>query len=162
MIFYHQHFNHQYSAKAIYGIILIQALLISLDSVNANPLSTAIKTFIGALIIVFAEIYSEFLGGVINKKGHLTKRERDEIKREALSVSAVSINPTILFLISSFGLIDIKTAFNMSYILGLFELIIFGFIASRSIHKNTFKNIRAGLLTGVIGLSIIAAKSFIH
>lgn len=162
MIFYHQHFNHQYSAKAIYGIILIQALLVSLDSTNTNPLAIALKTFIGALVIVFAEIYSEFLGGVINKKGHLTKKEMDEIKREAMSVSAVSINPTILFLISSSGLININTAFNIAYILGLIELVIFGFIASRSIHHNPPKNIRAAFLTGIVGLSIIAAKSFIH
>lgn len=162
MIFYHQRFSHQYSAKAIYGIILIQALLIGLDTISTKPFEVATKTFVGALVIVFAEIYSQFLGGIINKKGHLSKKEIEEIKREALSVSAVSINPTILFLISSFGLISLNTAFNIAYLFGLLELIIFGFIASRSIHSDIHKNIRAALFTGLVGFSIIAAKSFIH
>jgi len=161
MIFYHHHFNSKYSAKAIYGVILIQALLISFDK-NTHPSILAIKTFIGALVIVFAEIYSEFLGGVIKKKGQLTKSEISEIKREALSVSAVSLNPTILFSLASIGLINNISAFNLSHILGLIELIIFGFIASKSIHNNLFKNIRAALITGLIGFFIIATKSFIH
>lgn len=161
MIFYHRHFNSKYSAKAIYGIILIQVLLVSFDR-GADPLMLAFKTFIGALVIVSAEIYSEFLGGIIKKKGHLSKIEMDEIKREALSISAVSLNPTILFLISNFNIISIKTAFNLSYFLGLIELVIFGFIASKSINNNLFKNFRAGFFTGLVGLSIIVVKSFIH
>ena len=162
MIFYHRHFNSQYSAKAIYGIILVQALLINFEhNQDTNPINLALKTFIGALVIVFAEIYSEFLGGTISG-GKLTDLEKIEIGRDALSVSAVSINPTLLFLISATGLITTQNAFLIAYILGLLELAIFGFIAARTAGKKVFKSIRTAIITTLVGFFIIAIKCFIH
>lgn len=162
MIFLSKHLNSKNSAKAIYGIILIQALLISLDQKHADPFTVAIKTFVGALIIVFAEIYSEYLGGIIQKKGFLNKIERDEIKEESFIVSAVSITPTILFLISGFGLLNTAIAFKIAYLLGLIELTTFGYIASESAGHSFLKNIKVGLITGAVGFAIIAIKYYFN
>jgi len=127
-----------------------------------DSLSIAIKLFVGAITIVFAEVYSEYLGGMIKKSCSVSKREKINITKEAFWIFIVSIIPIFLFVISHFGLINIHIAFLISHILGLIGLLIFGFIASNAVHCHYSKNFRAALFTGIIGLIIIFIKSLIH
>lgn len=127
-----------------------------------NSLSVAIKLFVGGITIVFAEIYSEYLGGMIKKSCLLTKREKIKMTKEAFWIFIVSIIPTFIFVISHFGLINIHIAFLISHILGLAGLLIFGFIASNSVYCHFHKNFRSALFAGIVGLILIFIKSLIH
>ncbi|MPN52690.1 hypothetical protein SDC9_200352 [bioreactor metagenome] len=129
---------------------------------NNSSLSVVIKLFFGAATIVFAEIYSEYLGGMIKKSCLLKRREKINMTKEAFWIFIVSVVPIFLFIISHFGLINIHIAFLVSHILGLVGLLVFGFIASNSVYCHFSKNFRAALFTGIIGLILIFAKSLIH
>lgn len=161
MIYHSKIFNRKNEAKAIYGVILIQALLLNYDDGTITPFNIAVKTFFGALIIVVAEIYSELLGNIIKKGKRISSRDIQEISHESLVISLVSISPTLIFLLSSLNLFSVRFAFNLSYSVGLLELFIFGYMASFSVVKNKFKSIRLALFSVLLGLIIILSKNYL-
>lgn len=161
MIYHSKIFNRKNDAKAIYGIILIQALLLNYDNPSATPFDIAVKTFFGALLIVVAEIYSEFLGGTIKKGGRVSRKEIKKISHESFVISLVSVSPTIIFLLSSLHLFNIRLAFNLAYIIGLTELFIFGYLASFSATKNKLKSFRFAFMSLSFGMAIILSKNYL-
>lgn len=158
-----QNFSEKYlagtrSTKAIYGIILITAALIGLQVHETSPLAVSIKIFLAALVIVLAEVYSEQLGEKIRRKKQLSKFENQDIINSAMVIASVSVYPAVIFVLSSFGLYSIETAFDISYLLSIIGLGLFGFIAARAAGNSRSSSYKSAVLASAIGATVIIIK----
>lgn len=162
------HFSEKYlsgtrTTKAVYGIVLITAALISFQLHEHDPAAIALKIFLAAIVIVAAEVYAEFLGEKIRLKRSLSKQERREIVDDTMVISSVSLYPVVVFLLSATHLYDVEVAFMLSYLLSLIGLGAFGYLASRSAGMTREQSIVRASIAVAIGLAVIMLKySFGH
>lgn len=56
------------SSKAVYGVILITVALIGFEKHTSDPANIALNVLFAAIVIVLAEVYSEYLGEKIKKR----------------------------------------------------------------------------------------------
>lgn len=146
------------SSKAVYGVILITAVLIGFESKDTEPIQVIFRVIFAAFIIVLAEVYSEYLGEKIRHKRSLSRQERKEIAHDALAILVVSLYPAAVFLMSYFGLFTTATAYDISYTLSLAALGLFGYIASMYSGCTKFTAIKRAATAVFIGLIVILLK----
>lgn len=146
------------SSKAVYGIILITVALIGFERHTADHADIVFKVLLAAIVIVLAEIYSEYLGEKIKQKKTLSKKERKDIVHDASAIFTVSLYPAIVFLISALGLYSAETAFKITYALSLVGLGAFGYIASVYAGDTKFESLKRTAAAVFIGLIVILLK----
>lgn len=146
------------SSKAVYGVILITVALIGFEKSAANPFDVALKVMLAAIVIVLAEIYSEYLGEKIKRKQALSKKERKEIAYDTSAIFTVSLYPAVVFIFSGLGLFSVDTAFNITYVLSLVGLGTFGYIASIYAGDSKFVSLKRTAVAVLIGLLVILLK----
>lgn len=154
-----KYYGNNRASKAIYGAILLFVFIAGVAHTGgAEPLAMALKTFIAALTIVFAEIYAEFIGERIKNKGRLTHVERRGIASDAFAIASVSIWPCIIFLVSATGLLAVEKAFflALAYLLGV--LLLFSFWAGRMSGLSRAWSLAFSTVTLLIGVLVILLK----
>ncbi len=154
-----KYYDNDRAAKVIYGAVLIFAFIVGQGHNGQNTsFSVAAGTFFAAIAIVLAEVYAEVLGKTIRHKRKLTKQERKEIEQDSLAIISVSIWPTVIFLLSGFGLYNLHSAFNISYVLLLFILFIFSYWASMLSGRSRSTSLLRGVVASLVGLLVVFAK----
>ncbi len=154
-----KYYGNNRASKAIYGAILLFVFIAGVAHTGgADALPMALKTFIAALTIIFAEIYSEFIGERIKNKGRLSKLERRGIVRDTGAIASVSFWPSIIFLVSGTGLYSIKNAFVFALVYLLAVLLTFSYLAARMSGMSKPRAFLVAAATLAIGGAIIALK----
>lgn len=146
------------SSKAVYGIILVTAVVIGSGKHDAEPLNIALKVLFAAIVIVLAEVYSEYLGEKIKRKRALSKSDKKNIVYDASAIFVVSLYPAFIFILSSLGLYSTELAFKITYVMSLIGLGVFGYIASIYAGDSRFVSARRALIAALIGLAVILLK----
>ena len=155
----HKYYGNNRAAKVIYGTILIFVVLIGLShSTITSSITLAVTTFVAALTIVFAEIYSEIIGFTVKNKGPLTKSERTEVYEDSFAIASISFWPSIILLISGTGLYSVSTALSIGYLFCIITLVSFSYWAARLSSFSIQKSFFIAVVTAAIGLCIIALK----
>lgn len=146
------------AAKAIYGIILISVLLLALEHSGGDFNEIFVKLFVGSITIVFAEIFSEFLGETISKQGKLSLEDKKEIFSDNFAITSIAFIPITVFLLSLLGLYSIEVAFTISFILLLVVLALFAFVALKTIGYKSILAIIITIVFVVFGITIMLLK----
>ncbi len=146
------------SSKAVYGVILITAVLLGSEHNTTDALDIAGKVLLAAIAIVVAEVYSEYLGEKIRRKKSLTETERHAISYDAFAIFVVSLYPALVFFLSYLGLYSLETAFQISYVLSLLALGAFGYVASVYAGDARSTGIKRAFIAMLIGLIVILLK----
>lgn len=154
-----KYYGNNRAAKVIYGTILIFVFLIGLGHSNiTSSVELAIKTFIAALTIVFAEIYSEIIGFTIKNKGPLSRDERKEVYEDSFAIASTSFWPSIILLFSATGIYSVTTALYVGYLFCLVTLVAFSYWAARLGKSSKLKSFMFAFVTAGIGIIIISLK----
>jgi len=154
-----KYYGTDQAAKSIYGIILIFVYIITQSAGEGDaPASLALGTFLAAVAIVLAEIYSEIIGKTIKQKHKLTSKQRIEIEKDSLAIIGVSLWPALFFLLSSFGLYSSNIAFYLSYTYCIVTLFAFSYLAGRLSGFTKYGSLLNGVVTSIIGLAVVIAK----
>ena len=154
--------NHR-TAKAVYGIILITVLLVGLSHKGRSVIEIQIMLLIGAITIVFAEVYSEYLGETINKKRHLERAERRQLWSDTLAIASVSFIPSVILLLALLRITSLEAAIYISYGVLIGGLGFFGYLSSKARGQKFLRALLVGIFSGLIGLIIIVLKyKFTH
>lgn len=154
-----KYYGNNRASKAIYGALLIFVFIVGMEhSGVTEPLPMALKTFVAAITIVFAEVYAEIIGERIKQKGKLDRKERRAIVDDALAIASVAVWPSLIFLLSGTGLYGAETAFNLAMTFCLGILFIFSYWATRMSGVSKFYSFILASITLVIGLVVIALK----
>ena len=133
--------------------------LIGLSSSGINSAEAiAFDLFMGALTIIIAEDYAEFIGFTIKNKRPLSKSERMEIFEDTFAVSTFILVPSIIIILSKFELYSLTAAYDLSYGYCLFVLFLFSFWAGRLSNFTNRKSFVVATINALAGLSIILLK----
>lgn len=154
-----KYYGNDRASKVIYGTILIFAYLLTQGhDRGSEAIELVIGTFVAAVAIVLAEIYSEIIGKTIRNKKALSKDERVEVERDSLAIISVSFWPSILFLLSYMDVWSVQTAFILSYTILLGIMFIFSYWANRLSEHSRSKAVITALIISSLGLVIVFAK----
>ncbi|TAH34831.1 hypothetical protein EYC59_02850 [Candidatus Saccharibacteria bacterium] len=154
-----KYFGNNRASKAIYGALLLFVFIAGVAHTGgAAALPMALKTFVAALTIIFAEIYSEFIGERIKNRGRLSKAERRGIVSDTGAIASVSFWPSLIFLVSATGLYSIKNAFIFALVYLLAVLLAFSYLAARMSGMGKPRAFLVAAVTLVIGGAVIALK----
>lgn len=147
------------AAKAIYGAILLFVFIAGLKhQTGSTPTELAGSTFIAAITIVVAEIYSEIIGERIKSKGVLNRPKRRAIINDAFAIAGVSIWPSIIMLGSATGLYTTGTAITVALAYLLAILLGFSYWANRETGLSRLRSLIWGLATLGVGVGVIWLK----
>lgn len=154
-----KYYGNNRASKVIYGAILLFVFIAGMaHSGDTQALPMALKTFVAAITIVFAEIYAEFIGERIKQKGKLDDAERRDIARDAFAIASVSIWPCIIFLVSGTNLYGVEMAFKLAEAFCLAVLLVFSYWAFR---MSGMSKVRAAIVASVtlaVGAVVIFLK----
>ncbi len=154
-----KYYGNDRASKVVYGSVLIFAFLAGQShSGHDSALPIVFGTFFAAVAIVLAEVYSEILGKTIRNKRTLKKDERREVEQDSFAIISVSFWPSLIFLLSYFGLFSVHTAFNISYGLLLTVLFVFSYWASVLSGRKSSTSLFRAVITTCVGLVVIIAK----
>lgn len=154
-----RYYGNNRAAKVLYGVILIFVVLIGLShSHTTDPVELALTTFVAALTIVFAEVYSEIIGFTIRNKGALTKSEKTEVLDDSFAIATISIWPSVILLISGTGLYNSSTALTIAYVFCILVLTGFSYWAARLSKHGVARSVAMAVIAATIGLCVIWLK----
>lgn len=152
-------YGNDRATKVIYGSILLFVVILSIHySGDESAFMLAFTVFLTSFTIVLAEIYSEILGQRIKQHGKLSRAERTNIVNDTLSIVSVSLWPSVIFLLSAFGLYSLDIAYGLSYAFLLIVLFGFSYLAYRLGQNSPTKSLIISFATVAIGLLIIWFK----
>ena len=157
--------EHANPARAIYGTILVMAVITALshdDDVGSGEL------IVGVLATTFvfwlAHVYAEVLG---------RRLEEEEGGRPTLATIAVaargewplveaSLLPVLCLLLGVVGIVKTETAVYIAIGAGVVELFGYGIAAGRKLELSTGATVIAGVVNGALGLVIVLLKVLVH
>jgi hypothetical protein len=151
------------TSRMIYGLIIIQSVLIYLWIGNKDVSYILISLISSLFMIALAEIY---VSGIIlsaqKKSIKFNWTYFKEIILEEISVFRFAIIPLLLFILSLFNIISLNLAFWLSYFVGLIALALIGYAHGAYLKKPFLLKIGLSLLNIFLGGVLIFIKVIFH
>jgi len=149
-------------AVAVYGKIVVTALIVAMESVTKTAFAAILELFFSTLALVVAHVYAHMLAEEIALRRFGNWRDMRIHLGNALPVMAGINGPTLIFLLSHLGLLSIEKAFFLAKATALAMLFIYGLLLGKATGKNAAGCLIAGLVTTILGVMVLAAKVFVH
>jgi hypothetical protein len=156
--------EHANPARAIYGTILVMAVITALshdDSVTSAQLIAGVL----ATTFVFwvAHVYSEVLGNrVEGGSGVPSVANIATAARGEWPLVEASLLPVLSLLLGVVGLVKTDAAVAIAIGVGVVELFGYGILAGRRLGLSRSGTAVVGVINGVLGLLIVLLKVLVH
>jgi hypothetical protein len=111
---------------AIYGSLAVMAVIVAIEDHPPTALRAAAQLFGVTLAIAVAKAYAEIIADTLDRGRRLDAEEWREILRKISPVLFGAQAPTLVFLMSAFGLFSVETAISISKVLVLGLLFVYG------------------------------------
>jgi hypothetical protein len=157
----HEHAN---PARAIYGTILVMAVIVALshdDSVTSAQLIAGVlaTTFVFWIAHVYAEVLGQRMEG---QGGRPTFANLAVAARGEWPLVEASLLPVLCLLVGVIGVVKTDTAVTIAIGVGVIELFGYGIAAGRRLQLSRGGIIVVGLVNGALGLLIVLLKVLVH
>jgi hypothetical protein len=158
---------HANPARAIYGTILVMAVITALSH-DGSVTSAQLIAGVLATTLVFwiAHVYAEVLGSRVAGEG-----EREDRPRWAHVVAAArgewplveaALLPVLCLMVGVVGLVETSTAVAIAIGAGVVELFAYGIAAGRRLKLSLRGTVTVGVINGALGLVIVLLKVLVH
>jgi hypothetical protein len=156
--------EHANPARAIYGTILVLAVITALSHDDAV---TSAQLIAGVLATTFvfwiAHVYAEVLGNRIEGgSGVPTFANVVTAARGEWPLVEASLLPVLALLLGVIGLVKTDTAVTIAIAVGVLELFSYGIVAGRRLALSRGGIILVGVVNGALGLLMVALKVLVH
>jgi hypothetical protein len=155
-------FDYSFASMAIYGSIPVMAVIVAMEYHPPPPLSAAAKIFGVTLAIAVAKVYAELIADTLHRERKLNAAEWREILRKVSPVLFGAQSPTLVFLLSACGLFSVEVGIQISKVLVLVLLFVYGLRAAQVLHKKRFVQILSGLVIMSAGIVIVFINYLFH
>ncbi len=149
-------------AGAIYGTILSMAVIAGLSTDKSiRPLPMAIWASVTAIVFWLAHVYSRYVtsGDVYTRES--LGRLRDAMRQDWPLVQG-SLAPALALLLAPLGLVSDNAASYVAIGVGVAILFAAGLLVGRNRSLGFGRTLLTGSINGLIGLTIVALKVFVH
>ncbi len=147
------------AGKAIYGIIIALAIVITLEAHPPSALEAEATILLGALAVAMAEFYSETLQLRITEQRRVTRKEISGIGQHIGTVLVGSLLPLPIFVLASLGLLSIESAFTIVKWMLVTMLFVYAYVAAQVGGAGLRWSILLATMTGSIGVIVVLAKA---
>jgi hypothetical protein len=149
-------------AKAIYGLITVQALLVVMEEHPPTPLSGAMTLLGATLAVALIDTYSEIIAEALAQKHMVSRDEVREILRSVSPVLVGSQAPTLMFLLSAIGLWSVEQAIQLAQLVTFLFLFVFGVQIGRLLHTHWLRQVLSGIFLVAVAGMIVGVKILFH
>ncbi|HEX6618009.1 MAG TPA: hypothetical protein VF024_00040 [Solirubrobacteraceae bacterium] len=157
----HEHAN---PARAIYGTILVMAVITALshdDSVTSAQLIAGVLAT--TFVFWIAHVYAEVLGRrVEGAGGRPTLGNVSIAARGEWPLVEAALLPVLCLLVGVVGVVETETAVGIAIGAGVVELFGYGIAAGRRLKLSVGGTIVVGVVNGALGLLIVLLKVLVH
>ena len=157
-----EHLGSEQVSRVVYGAIIGMALIVVLEHHPPSAGVTTATLVATALAVGLAEAYSDWIGHVLQHRAGFHRRD---LRRIAADVSAVAIGivfPDVFFLLATFGVLELDTAFTVAKWSGLGLITVYGYAAGRLSGESRARSGLQALAVTAIGIALIGFKAFVH
>jgi hypothetical protein len=155
---------HANPARAIYGTILVMAVITALshdDSVTSAQLIAGVLAT--TFVFWIAHVYAEVLGRrVEGEPGRPTLADIAVAARGEWPLVEASLLPVLCLLVGVVGIVETKTAVGIAIGAGVVELFGYGIAAGRRLQLSRGGTVVVGVVNGCLGLLIVLLKVLVH
>ena len=150
-----------YISKAIQEIIIILAIVVVVKGSPPSALNIIILIFATLVVLRTTIIYSNALADKIDQKAHLRKQFFPLIYEEASNITKAVVLPIFILLLAYFKLITVKTALEITQLVLLITLFIYGYLGGKLSGDSVLKSLALGIFTLFIGSILVIVRSLI-
>jgi len=147
---------HADRASAIYGSLLVTALVAAQARSDAVPEFIAATLVIGVGVFWLTEVWTELIA--IRTRGPIARGEVLAIARAELPMLSAAVIPTILLLTASIGLTTPDQAANLAMAAGIVQLFAWGLLVGFAMRRGWGPALVVALVDVGLGLVIVALK----
>jgi hypothetical protein len=156
--------EHANPARAIYGTILVMAVITALshdDSVTSAQLIAGVLAT--TFVFWIAHVYAEVLGNrVEGGLGVPTLANVATAARGEWPLVEASLLPVLCLLLGVIGLVKTNTAVTIAICVGVAELFGYGILAGRRLNLSGVGVVLVGFVNGALGLLMVLLKVLVH
>jgi hypothetical protein len=156
--------EHANPARAIYGTILVMAVITALshdDTVTSRQLIGGVLAT--TFVFWIAHVYAEVLGSrVEGGSGAPTLTNVATAARGEWPLVEASLLPVLCLLIGVLGVVKTDTAVTIAIGVGVVQLFGYGILAGRRLGLSRGSTIVVGVVNGALGLLVVALKVLVH
>jgi hypothetical protein len=147
---------HADRASAVYGSLLVTALVAAQARSDAVPEFIAATLVVGVGVFWLTEVWTELIA--IRTRGPITRGEVVAIGRAELPMLSAAVVPTILLLTASIGLTTPDQAANLAMAAGIVQLFAWGLMVGLAMRRGWGPALVVALVDVGLGLIIVALK----
>ena len=147
---------HADRASAVYGSLLVTALVAAQARSDAVPEFIAATLVVGVGVFWLTEVWTELIA--IRTRGPIERGEVLTIARAELPMLSAAIVPTILLLTASFGITTADQAANLAMAAGIVQLFAWGLVVGLAMRRGWLPALVVALVDVGLGLIIVALK----
>jgi hypothetical protein len=157
-----RHLGSTQVSRVIYGAIIGLALVVALEH-DPPRAGVMVGTLLGTGVAVgLAELYSEVVGTEVRTRRRVEPGRFREIATDVGAVAFGISFPTVFFLLSAAGAMEVETAFELAKWSGLGLIGFYGFCAGRLSGMGLPAAFLQAAAVAAIGGFLIGLKALIH
>jgi hemolysin III len=154
--------RNSFVAKAIYGLITVQAVLLEISDHPPEAWNAAITLFGTTLVVALVENYAEIIARTIGAERRLTRTELCDIWEHVRPVLVGAQAPTLVMILAAFGVFTVEQAINVSEVIVFLLLFGFGLRVGQLLHQSRVHQVLSGLGLVLISGFLVLLKALLH
>ena len=147
---------HADRASAVYGSLLVTALVAAQARSDAVPEFIAATLVVGVGVFWLTEVWTELIA--VRTRGPITRSEVLAIGRAELPMLSAAVLPTILLLTATFGFTTPDQAANLALAAGIVQLFAWGLVVGLAMHRGWLPALVVALVDVALGMVIVTLK----
>jgi hypothetical protein len=155
-------FDKDFVSKAIYGLISVLAVLLTMEEHPPTAWIAAGILFGTVFVLAIAETYSATIAEIIAGQKRLDRQEFMEIWHDTHPILLTANLPTLVILLSGAGLYSMETALIIAKSAIYLTLFAYGLQVGHLLHASRWRILLSGLFTAGIGALIGLMKFLLH
>lgn len=149
-------------ARAIYGVITVMAVLQVMELHPPSAWRGAIMLFGTTVAVALVDTYSESVAEMLTEQRSLVWDDLRAIGRDVAPVLVGAQGPTVLLLLSAFGLLSVDLAITLAQVVVFVLLFGFGWRVGQLLHEHWLRQLASGLFLVAIGGLAVGIKAAFH
>lgn len=149
-------------AAAIYGSILVAALVSTLDAEHATASAMSIAVLTTMVVFWIAHVWADAIGERLAEPGPLSLARLRSLARVQWPIVESAAAPLVALLLAAAGVWSLHTGVDVALALSVLQLVAWGMATGLRASARWQVALLSGLVDGLLGVAIVALKTLVH
>lgn len=154
--------SQSFVTRAVYGLVTVLAVLQAMERHPPAPWVGVITLLGTTVAVALVEAYAHSIGAMLAGRHAMSLQELREIWHDVAPVITGAQAPTVVLLLSAFGLIPVDLAIGVAQVVAFLLLFGYGWRISALLSDRWPRHLLGGLVLVAIGGIIVGIKAAFH